>query len=445
MTDNAERQAIQFMLYMLDPSFDIEAYRADLIEIHKKHMEEMQNGNLPTWRISQPPRLDSYSEEYDVDYLISEQINAARRLRAIIESLAAERPQSARDVAITENALMTIGGKLAFPSTQMLEDMFTPNTVKIIPKDSTMKDSGEITMSSDADIKEAIRVNAAKLGALLQMANETTETDKVRWQVYLPAICREMHIDPRAYSTQRQTNAKSLREQRFDAFAAWLAPLETYMLPINGVFYRVCIIENFNETSETVTLYAPFFSRLLVELMTRTDNHKPQLNRVLHASVANEDNEIAIEVAVFLSNKILNRGKTWNAKQNGIIEYKTTYANIINNCPQFNKALSAIMARPKPQTPGIRDTRTQTYNSKLKRVFETAYRILLEESDLPQQHTNFRINDVAEWEDPTSRKKRNGATNEGQRRIASKRFRIPTKSRITDTLKITYLAEKKDE
>lgn len=418
---------------ILDPDFDMPAYRDQLLKEHEKAMQDQAQG-LPTWHIT-PAVYDKYSEEYDVDQDIQDKIATAKgekrladlkaSLSELIDQLSPTTPR-ARDVAIEQGALTTIHGHIAIPSTKEFENIFAK--AKIIPRGIPMQENGEIKAPDNAKLTDAWDVNAAKMAAVLQMAIPTYENGGDRLQVYLPSLCREMKIDPRKYSTLRIGDNRELKDQRFDAFASWFAPVETYMLPLNGVYYRACTIESYDDTSETVTLNPSFFLRLLDELAQKETKHA-QLNRYFHADVANEENEIAIAVAFYLANNLLQRGET-KPRKDGSIEYRTTYATIISNCPQLKKALADIAGRTKE--PGAKNTTTQLYNTKLKRVFETAYRIILEKSDFPLIYKDLKINGVSEWEDPSTKGK--GKT----RRIASKRFGIPTKSRITDKLSITH-------
>lgn len=418
---------------VLSPEFDRQAYAALLMERHEHAMRDTSEENTQTWKM-EPEELDIYSTAFDPEAYIDDRIRQAKnemKLSALIERLATLTPNDtprARDLAITQGALTTINGRLAIPSMQEFEDMFSPNKVKILPTGSATSESGEVKLPTDADIKSAWKTNAAKMAAVLQMSIPTYENGNDRLQVYLPSLCRELSIDPRKYSTLRKNDTRNIKDQRFDAFTEWLAPVESYMLPLNGVYYRACIIESYDETSETVTLNPPFFLRWL-EAITQKETRHAQLNRYFHADVANEKDEVAIAVAFYLAGNLLQRGET-NPGKNGQINYRTTYASIISNVPQLKKALTDITEKTK--TPSAKNTTTQTYNTKLKRTFETAYRLILEKSDFPQLYKELKINGVSQWEDPSTKGK------DGTRRIASKRFGIPTKSRITDKLIITH-------
>lgn len=430
---------------ILEPSFDMDAYRRDLLEVHAEHMREISEGKRITAHI-QPPELDPYSEKYDVDADIAYRLNAARgdkrleELKKTVQLMVeqAQEPEDtprARDIAVMQGALTTIGERLAIPSTQDFEDIFSPNKVKIIPTGYAANESGKISLPSNADIKSAWKANAAKMAALLQMSVSSYENGEQRIQVYLPSVCRELSIDPRGYSTKREADGRTIKEQRFDAFTNWFAPLEAYMLPLNGEYYRACTIEKYNELSETVTLNPPFFLRLL-EVMQEIQTKHAQLNRYFHADVANEENVSAIYVAVYLTNNLLQRGQHNPDDTAPKFTYRVSYATIISKCPQLEKELADITARPL--APGEKDTRTQAYNMKLKRVFETAYRIILEKTDFPKLFVDLKINGVSEWEDPASKKRRKTEAKEGSRRIASKRFNIPTKTKLNTKLKITH-------
>ena len=174
-----------------------------------------------------------------------------------------------------------------------------------------------------------------------------------------------------------------------------------------------------------MTVRAPAFFRILENISSRTPQHG-QFNYYFHGSVANEENTAAVEVAQYLGNKLLQMGNK--------SPYKAKYATIIQNNPQLKQELEAITNHgPTVKHEDGTETKynkTQTYNVTLKRILETAYRIILEKSDFPLAFTDFKINGVSKWADPKLSK--------GERRVASTKFKIPTKTRLGDVLTISH-------
>lgn len=426
--------------------FDREAYRKYLVEQHEQIMSQSENR---TWRI-EPTKYDIYSEAFDVDEYIKERINAAQRSPELfdlmqdiaiqtIEQLRETKHLTPKDMAKIEGVVTTIKDRITVPSSLSMEDVFSPSRVKMLPSNSVVStESGEVQVFDDSKVEDAQKVNAGKMAALLRMREVTTElpttNNGFNIQVYLPKICKEISIDPRKYSTLRKADQRSVQQQRFDTFARWIAPLETYMSEIDGVYYRVCTVEKYDELAETVTLNMPYFFRLYEQIQ---ETHNNQVtNKFFHADVANEENEIAIDVAFYLGNSILRRGIKPDKPGETKVTYRTSYSTLITNVPTLRKALKEILTRPRPIVGA--DSRTADFNITFKRIIETAFRILLEKSEFTNVYQDFAINGVTQWEDPASKKRREKNPTKGNRRTATAKFNIPTKTYLSRTLKITH-------
>lgn len=436
------------------PDFDREAYKAELIELHKYIMEQLEEANLSQQESQRKSysAINIYSEDFDPDEYINTRITLVKgfdTFSELVEKLAQlnlittdtideedyqtdEKQNRSYDTAIEQGAITTIGNHVAFPSAKAYEDIFTH--VLILPKEGTVLENGEVQVLGEEELKNAEAVNIANLAALFQMI--TVQPDSQRISLYLPTVFqREMGIDPRKFSSLRKANGGTIKEQRFNAFVKWFKPLEDYMLPLNGKYYRACMLEGYDPESETVTLYLPFFFKLADELREATNRYLV-LNRYFHADIVNEKNVLAIEVAAHLTNKLLQEGTTPKPGKDRVTYHKM-YKSIIRDCEPLKNAMDRITTT-KDAVSGKTISKTQAYNAKLKQVFETAYRLILEKSDFPKMFVDFRINGVSEWEDPSSQKKRKANPKSGNRRIASKAFKIPTKSTLNQVLYITH-------
>lgn len=340
-----------------------------------------------------------------------------------------------RDIAREQGALQTINSRLSFASEKELDRIFTGYHVKLLPPGNKQTDI--INIEDPKNIKEVFDINPGIMGAILKMALMTfmdgAEDSTVKFQV--TPICRELNIDYRPYSSKRTKNAveiadqkqmeKQRNEQRMTVLANNLRPFESYMILLNGVYYRMMFIESYDPQSDVMTVRAPAFFRILENISSRTPQHG-QFNYYFHGSVANEENTAAVEVAQYLGNKLLQMGNK--------SPYKAKYATIIQNNPQLKQELEAITNHgPTVKHEDGTETKynkTQIYNVTLKRILETAYRIILEKSDFPLAFIDFKINGVSKWEDPKLSK--------GDRRIASAKFKIPTKTRLGDVLTISH-------
>ena len=61
-----------------------------------------------------------------------------------------------------------------------------------------------------------------------------------------------------------------------------------------------------------------------------------------------------------------------------------TFQAVIDDCPQIRSELQAILGSNSTH-------KTQLYNTKLKKTFRAAYRIIMEKSDAPEIYKNFHF------------------------------------------------------
>lgn len=381
-----------------------------------------------------PAILDSLRLTHDYKYIGPTHYEVLQAIAEVYTNYA-KSLITPRDLAREQGALQTIHRRLLFPSEKELEKVFTGYHVKRLPPGNNQTDI--IKIEDPASIREVFDINPAILGAILKMVysayTEGAEDNTVKFQV--TPICRDMNIDYRPFSKKRGLNTtevidlKQRNEQRMTVLANDLRPFESYMILLDNTYYKMLSIESYDLKSDVMTVRAPAFFKILENISLRTPQHS-QFNYYFHSSVATEENTAAVEVAQYLGSKLLQMG-------NKNI-YKAKYATIIQNNPQLKMELDAINSHG-PTLEHINEdgtviktkyNKTQTYNVTLKRILETAYRIILEKSDFPQAYIDFKINGVSKWADPKQSK--------GERRVASQKFNIPTKTRLGDILTISH-------
>ena len=436
------------------PDFDRDAYREFLT---KKHADYMATPPLVTWsRSPYIPETDILSDKYDVDADIDRRTELAdkniafndflRRLSEQVKSithpfdnlsneqsennnvpaLKLESKVNPRDLAMQQGALMTIHGRLTSPSTSEFEHAFTSNAIKSLPGEDgtyTEDDSGQISLFPQKTFEEIAKIHSAFLGAIFSLAYDSDDGDSQTLKFYAPSICRELGIDPRKYSTARKNTDMSLSDLRFSALYDQIRPFERYVGCIDGSYYRLLIFIAYDSNSEVMTVKAPYIFQLFDKIIERAEivQHS-QLNRLIHSNVVNEPNYSAVELANCIINRVLQRGGRSTVDKQYV--YRIRYSNLISCCPQLCKELNDIANSAE------RNHKAQTYNVKLKRTFEAAYRIILEESDLPEIFRDLKINGISSWAStyPSGKSKRRTAAD----------FSIPTKSRLNDVLTITH-------
>ncbi len=466
----------------LSPNFDRAAYRDYLLA---KHREYIERPPAVTWRIEPyDPTTDIFSPEYDVDADIEEHKRIAERNKEMHEFLnrlaekvkdatqkvdvvidmtadeeAPPAQKRARDLAIEQGAIMTLHNRLTSPSTKEFEKALTPAAIKELPGDDgtyTQDETGQISLFPNLDFAETLKLHGAFLSAMLTLALQTDD-GKESLLFYAPEICREAGIDPRGYSSKR-SKGKTLAQLRYEILYSHIKQFERFVGEINGAYYRVLMLSGYDPRSEVFRVESPYIFQLRAEMARKAPTLKhSQISTLLHASVVNEPNYAAVEVANCIIVRMLQSGggkkgttpsvkrrTTTRKKKNGdqlteSVEYQEAtpqpeavycyhrrYSELIADCPQFRAALDEIAKKPSAN-------KTALYNMKLKRILETAYKIILEESDLPLQFQNLKINGVSKWAADYPPK--------GRRRAAD--FSIPTRSKLDQVLYITHTGKNK--
>ena len=367
-----------------------------------------------------------------------------------------------RQAAIEKGALMSLDGHAASFSAEDLKDALNSFTIKSLPDgaDPAAAFDGKGMLNTlIIDGNELIKTKTIDAGffmAMLQAALLSPDDNKDGTiNVYLPGFLNDAKIDPRDFSEKRGNEVIPLHELRLKAFMERIMPFDRLVgCTIDGNYYRVATFLSYDRESETVTFSTPYLFAVIEAAEQRANerNH-PQYNRLFHSNIANEVKPAAVELANRILSGIERRGirgdyKTYTAKpqiskktitqSDGtkvVTEYRTEvqpavelpeekkstvtwrarFSSLIKDCPQLNDALTDI--------DNSQDYRKyQAYNSKLKQVFEAAYRIIMEKSDAPEKYKDFTIS--------KSKRKVKGKLVEA--------YDIPTKSTLSRELKITH-------
>lgn len=400
---------------------------------------------------------------------------------------------SPRSAAIEKGALMTIGGRIASYSTDDLKDALNAYSIYKLPPSVDRKqafdDTGELDALTlqDKPLERLTEIHTAFLMAVVQAVSLAQIDDRDNTiSFYLPAICRELRIDPRAYSSKRKAG-QDYAYMRFNAMLEMINPFDALVgRTPDGSFYRVLSFGGYDKGSETLTISTPYLYRLkaIAEQRASGQNH-PQLNRLLHSTVVNEPNRAAVELANRILTGIVTRGvradyRTYKAEPriakktvtrtgkdgqrttttmvydtdsqadntpapSKTVTYKVKYQTLIDDCPQLKCELDEIttgkgkaekdleeQAKAEHRTASAeeikkareKDKKTipQRYNKKLKDVFTAAFRIIAEKSDAPARYLDFAI--------PMTTR-----TVKGKK---SKVYDVPTKSTLSRYMVITH-------
>lgn len=400
---------------------------------------------------------------------------------------------SPRSAAIEKGALMTIGGRIASYSTDDLKDALNAYSIYRLPSNVDRKqafdDTGKLNalVLQDKPLEGLTQIHTAFLMAVVQAVSLSQADDGSNTvSFYLPAICRELKIDPRTYSNKRSTG-QDYAQQRFNAMIEIITPFDPFVgRTPDGSFYRVLTFKSYDKGSETMNVSTPYLYRLkAIAAQRSTDLKHPQLNRLLHGAVVSEPNRAAVELASRILTGIVNRGvradyKTYKAEPkvskktvtrtgsdgqrtttttvydtgdqiddapapSKIVTYKVKYSTLINDCPQLKRELDEIttgkgkaerdleaQAAAEHRTASAEEIRQarekdrkiipQRINKKLKDIFTAAFRIIAEKSDAPARYIDFTL--------PTTTRTVKGKKCET--------YDVPTKSTLTRSMIITH-------
>lgn len=394
---------------------------------------------------------------------------------------------SPRSAAVEKGALMTIGGRIASYSTDDLKDALNAYSIYRLPSNVDRKqafdDTGKLNalMLQDKPLEGLTQIHTAFLMAVVQAVSLAPIDDGDNTiSFYLPAICRDLRIDPRTYSSKRKAG-QDYAEMRLAAMLDMITPFDPFVgLAPDGSFYRVLTFASYDKGSETMTLSTPYFYRLKAIVKQRATGQKhPQLNRLMHSSVVNEPNRAAVELANRILTGIVTRGvradyRTYKAEpkvakktvtrtsKDGqrtttttvydtdsqpddapaptkTVTYKVKYQTLIDDCPQLKNELDEIIngkgkaereaeernaSAEEIKKAREKDKKTipQRVNKKLKDVFTAAFRIIAEKSDAPARYLDFTL--------PTTTR-----TVKGKK---SKAYDVPTKSTLARYMVITH-------
>ena len=390
-------------------------------------------------------------------------------------SVAARAAAASRDLALEQNATISLGGHVTVLTSDELASAFTGRALAVLPNDISDSDISSVFDASGKLITLAVgdKVKFENVGlhnvafesAIMRMVLATVN-DHAEITFNIPAIFRELHIDPRPFSGKRNDGSNAdMAELYYQKLIDIVSPYERFIgtMP-NGDHYRMLSFKEYKRDSQCATLIAPYFFKLKEKtLELEAERRRRQYSSLLHSSVGSEVNQAAVQLYQRIEKGLSNRGDQPNAvtykseskktKQvrkktdsNGNTETVTTYyaeekedpkpttsdrkpiryevkfSKLIKDCDLVGKALADI-----EQSKEITN-KPQAYNTKLKQIFEAAYRIIMEKSDIPQKWINFQL--------PTMQR-----TVKGKKMVC---YDVPTKSTLGRRLVITHNGKNPD-
>ncbi len=337
--------------------------------------------------------------------------------------------------AIEKGALVSFSNA-AFPTVADLLSAFTRESIYRLPDKTDLKEfdsQGRIDPLNFAE-NEPDMIDEAQTGlfgamlfaVLATYSQETQENNTVL--IYVPKLLEALRIDPRKYSKKRSGDQASMAALRQKKMLELLLPFDRWVGRFSdGSYYRFMTIESYNPEDETMRIISPY----LFEIVRRND--KQRYTKLARPEIANERNQAAVEIAMYLLQKLQTRGtttpdaKTYKSKAKpkkktvsrtdpdgtktvvieeypeapqealaisedvpAVFTFEKSYQGILRECPQLRHELEKIeqAAAAKKKSP------KQAYNAKLKQTFSAAFRILMEKTDAPLYYKNLHFTNV---------------------------------------------------
>lgn len=223
-------------------------------------------------------------------------------------------------------------------------------------------------------------------------------------EIYLPQLLKDFGIDARP-TTQTSDNLDDppdKRMSRAEAREAWvnnqIAQLDNIWGKIPGDHreYKLIAPLTYDPEREVVTVISPYIQNLIIAMLDKEDNehaakHYKYLNRctLLHASAANEQDQAAVEMAVYLLIGVQQRGSIPDAKlkQNKNKKYKNeqrvtyriSWKALIDRSPLAREQFNSM-------------TETRRKTQELKRKAKRMFKILEKKTDLYLYYNDLKIN-----------------------------------------------------
>lgn len=366
--------------------------------------------------------------------------NAGRAARRLMKQTAAE-----------NGAIMEIkGGNYPVFSKAELWDAFAPQRIcKMGTLNAAFVDEhtgrikkrdfepGEI---EDLDALDIPAKALLLLNGIMKNSVDNIHTDFVKGgqiTFYVKGVLQAVTDDPRDLLDDQQLNL-----ERKTAGALYLEnlfkPLQGYIgMTDDGSRWSVFNYIGYDANADTMTVQTPYLYQLWrstqQEYFTRQQkiaaaqqaNAKPskkdftplQIN-ALFKGKAYTENEITLEIAVYVTNVLLNAGRSDRPKKT-TLKYKT----IVENCPKLKQRLDEIAARPNTEIleDGKKRNNTAIYNTELRKI-KNAF-ALIQNPDKCDALSMFEFIDLQ----PATKNKK------GVFEMSA-----PTKSMINDKITITW-------
>lgn len=301
-------------------------------------------------------------------------------------------PQTRKKIetARAEGALTGIGERLLAPSDPEFEAALV----------TSAEGAGYFRRGPNGDVI-ATDVNPA----IIRWLAKTVYINRVRGiyhetRIYIPSQLKELGIDarPRATKDEKKLSRIEARQQFVDENIISMLEDVWGRLPGDSEEYKVFTVFSRDPESEMLSFTSPFLQNLVIALLEKEtakreagDFRYLNLNDLVLASAASEQNQAAVEMMIHLTNGVLRRGvdpdskleqnKKKKFKDEHTVTYRTSCSSLIEKCPLMLARLESLDTSSK---------RTQF----IKRSFNAMYRMLRSKSALYDYYLDVTVTEI---------------------------------------------------
>ena len=396
-------------------------------------IEESENRAFLTEELKKPQyegkTIDDLLDEAETDEdgnpleesLFMQAILAARSARLkkqqIVESQIEGREQrlQARKAAQEQGAIMELrGNRYPVFSERMLWDAFAPGRISKIgtlPPTAIDKDTGKLAKydfedgeivqlhAMDISLNTFMLLNAIVSNMVENYRDEFIESGAIKF--YVKGVIDSIDVDARFRKEQddQQITFDPRTLKRKTAGALYIEnqfkPLLTYIgTTNNGSRYSVLNYDGYDIDSDTMTIRTPYLFQLWKStqeaFVERQNNQKKRIesgkrplkkdlqplavNSLFKGEALKEDG-VVLEIAIYITNILLNAGKTKGDKTK---KTEIKYSTMIKNCPRFSERLTEIESRPNTEhlPDGKIRNNNAIYNTELRKI-ATAFNLIM--------------------------------------------------------------------
>lgn len=321
----------------------------------------------------------------------------AIKTRKAAQQAGRERRRQIKEAAAEQGAIMELrGGTLTVFSQKELWNAFAPGRISKIgtlnpdlidQNTGRIKkrnfDDGEIIELPAADIsyKSYVLLSAIMANSVDNYRETFVKDGSIKF--YVKGVLDSIEVDARTktdgqLNMDRKTAGVLFLEKQFEPMLTQIGTT------IDGSRYSVLNYEGYDANSDTMTIRTPYLFTLWRTTQkeyetarkrkkqleeagkkpTKKDLAPIKVNSLFKKSAAKEDDAV-FEIATFITNKMLQAGKSEAGK---VKKTEIKYETLISKCPRLKEKLKAIDEKEDITEKGTKRNKSALYNTELRKI-----------------------------------------------------------------------------